>query len=211
MIEILPNFHPILVHFTIALLFVSFFAFLVSIWGNNYTVRYQARLIGRWNLWIGAAMSVLTVAAGVYAFNTVAHDDASHVVMEKHEHLALATFALYGILAIWSLMHFRKDKDEPKSFVLIVFAAVVMVLVTAWYGGELVYRHGLGVMSLPVPEGAGHDHGDGHSHSSENGDTMSEAGDTGGHNHNDTGDGHTHEHSDEAGDGHDHVHDQEGQ
>jgi len=194
MIEVLPNFHPLLVHFTIALLFVSFFAFLVSLSGSNYTVRYQARILGRWNLWIGAALTILTVGAGIYAYFTVAHDGPSHIVMDMHRNLALGTLALYIILAIWSLMHFRNDRDESKGFVFTMFLAVVLMVVTAWYGGELVYRHGLGVKSLPAAEGPGHQHahGDEHEH-----DNAMDKGEMDGkesheHGHNEAEAGHTH-------------------
>lgn len=43
-------------------------------------------------------------------------------------------------------------------FIGLLLAAGVLLASTAWHGGELVYRHGLGVMSLPQPEGEGHDH-----------------------------------------------------
>lgn len=48
--------------------------------------------------------------------------------------------------------------------------AWALVIATAWHGGELVYRHGLGVLSLPVAEADhvhSHEHGiipDGEAH-----------------------------------------------
>jgi hypothetical protein len=33
-----------------------------------------------------------------------------------------------------------------------------MLLSTAWHGAEVVYRYGIGVISLPQEEGEGHDH-----------------------------------------------------
>ncbi|MCF6301365.1 MAG: hypothetical protein L3J52_09655 [Proteobacteria bacterium] len=37
--------------------------------------------------------------------------------------------------------------------------AFLLLGITAFKGGELVYRYGLGVMSLPEVEGEGHAHG----------------------------------------------------
>ena len=52
------------------------------------------------------------------------------------------------------------------SYTHLWFASAVigvwgMVASTAWHGGELVYRHGLGVLSLPATEHGqlGHEHG----------------------------------------------------
>ncbi len=53
-------------------------------------------------------------------------------------------------------------------FMLTLILSTGLLALTAWKGGELVYRYGLGVMSLPqVAQGAeGHDHehaeGEGH-------------------------------------------------
>ena len=36
--------------------------------------------------------------------------------------------------------------------------SAVLISVTAFWGGKLVYEHGIGVSSLPVVTGDGHDH-----------------------------------------------------
>ncbi|NOR51996.1 MAG: hypothetical protein GQ470_05195, partial [Gammaproteobacteria bacterium] len=52
---------------------------------------------------------VLTVASGLYAYNTVAHDTPSHAAMTLHRDWALATVGLFSLLTIWSLaMHIPK-------------------------------------------------------------------------------------------------------
>ena len=35
---------------------------------------------------------------------------------------------------------------------ILLIALLGLLMTTAWYGGELVYRHGIGVMSLPNAE-----------------------------------------------------------
>ncbi|MBI4937033.1 MAG: hypothetical protein HY846_02215 [Nitrosomonadales bacterium] len=63
-----------------------------------------------------------------------------------------------------SLMNWNNGRGWLFTGLLVIAAGTL--LSTAWHGGELVYRHGLGVMSLPKPEGAGHpnEHGAGHDH-----------------------------------------------
>lgn len=172
MIEILPNFHPILVHFTVALFSVSTVLFVVLELAGRRLPEYlqlQWTTVARWNLWLGAGASIFTVLAGIHAFNSVEHDAASHAAMADHRNWATATFILFMLLAGWNALRTRAGRSHGKTFVPLLLAAQLMLLSTAWRGGELVYRYGLGVLSLPQAEDAAHDRrhqesGD-HSHS----------------------------------------------
>lgn len=165
MIEILPNWHPAFVHFTVALLSISVLAFIVSVLSKTYNVQYQARLLGRWCLWLGVIFSIFTAAAGVYAYYTVNHDTPSHYVMTIHRNLAIGTLVVFLVMSIWTLINYRTERDEGKTFILSGLIGAVLLAVTAWHGGELVYRYGIGVVSLPDSSGKGHEHG-GHDHGS---------------------------------------------
>ena len=158
MLSILPNWHPIFVHFTVALLTVAAIMHALSHFMPQGSLRNQLSMVGRWNLWIGIAFTLLTVAAGWYAYNTVTHDTPSHVAMTDHRNWAMGTFVVFMGIAAWEYYLFRHGKGKGWLFTgLLVFAASLL-LSTAWHGGELVYRYGLGVMSMPKPEGVGHAH-----------------------------------------------------
>lgn len=135
-----------------------------------------ALLVAEWNFWIGAGVTVLTLAAGWRAFDTVAHDALAHEMMIRHRNLAVITAGWALVIAAWLLLRRRLGRN-PHGPVLGVAASVLLATTTGWHGGELVYRHGLGVMSLP---------------------------DTGGHGHG--GNGPPHRGGDAAGGGHDHMH-----
>ncbi len=65
--EIVPNWHPLLVHFTVAFLSIS-----VALYLSGYILKKpHLLLVGRWNLWIGAVITIGTVIAGFDAYNTV--------------------------------------------------------------------------------------------------------------------------------------------
>jgi len=49
-------------------------------------------------------------------------------------------------------------------FLISMVVAGSILASTAWRGSELVYRYGLGVMSLPKSEGDGHNHAHGGGH-----------------------------------------------
>ncbi|MCF6197849.1 MAG: DUF2231 domain-containing protein [Hyphomicrobiaceae bacterium] len=159
MIEVIPNWHPIFVHFTVALLLVSagLFVFLSVVPGN---APWQSNLlvVARWNLWIGAAITIITLLAGWQAYNSVAHDSPSHAAMTGHRNWALFTASFFGILTLWSF-YLRKEMQGNRLFSTLIFLAAIMLLTTAWKGGEVVYRYGLGVMSLPQSQSGEKDKG----------------------------------------------------
>lgn len=164
MIQIIPNWHPIFVHFTLGLLMVSTALYLVG-----YFLKKENLLIAaRWNLWIGAFITVGTVLAGFDAYNTVAHDGMSHQAMTDHRNWALPTAAVYLTLAVWSLLTQRGAQTVSIVFVIATLLASSLLAVTGFKGAEVVYRHGTGVMRIPVIQGDG-GHGS-HSHSNSHGD-----------------------------------------
>ena len=162
MINILPNWHPIFVHFTVALLIVAAALHLLSHFISNCELKNQLVTTARWNLWIGIGATLFTVAAGWYAFNTVNHDEPSHLAMIEHRNWAMATFTVLLGIAAWEYYLHRHRKSKGWLFTALLVFAASLLLSTAWHGGELVYRYGLGVMSMPKLEDAGlaHDHGD---------------------------------------------------
>ncbi len=159
-IEIIPNWHPIFVHFTVGLLSISALLYLAGL-----TLKKQNLLIAaRWNLWIGAAMTVGTVLAGLYAYSSVAHDGPSHAAMTDHRNWALPTAGIFAALALWAAWTQRGAKVVSPVFVAAMLLASGLLAVTGYKGGEAVYRHGIGVMRMPEVQGDGghgsHSHGD---------------------------------------------------
>lgn len=164
MIEIIPNWHPVFVHFAIGLLSISALFHVVAAINSKSTNYYQFESVANWNLWVGTLFALVTVAAGWFAYNTVEHDTPSHLAMTDHRNWAMATTGLFIVLAIWSFQRARKSVPIGWSFTIILLIATGLLSATGWKGGELVYRHGLGVMSLPSQsehDHAAHDHGDG--------------------------------------------------
>lgn len=166
-IEIIPNWHPILVHFTIALLSVSVVLFLAESFVRKSPLHIQLVTVARWNLWLGSLAAIATVIAGFDAFNSVPHgSEAQHLAMIDHRKWALSTAGLFLILAVWSLAaslrgkaDFRKSKNLV--FVFLMTVAGLMLATTGYKGAELVYRHGLGVIPMQVGMAAGHNHSHG--------------------------------------------------
>ncbi len=158
MIEVIPNWHPIFVHFTVALFSIAVLFFILGTALPTHKWRDQWLTVAHWNLWVGAVISLFTATAGWFAFNSVNHDTPSHEAMIEHRNLALITLAMFLPIALWSVARYRAGKPIQILFLVALLVAQGLLLSTAWHGAELVYRHGLGVMSLPKKESAGHAH-----------------------------------------------------
>lgn len=162
MFEIIPNWHPIFVHFTVSLLviagFLQLFIWLFSSKASSALISTQ-----KWLVVLSAIAVLATVATGLQAYYSVAHDTPSHLAMTDHRNWAIATSIVF---IIGAALYFIVPKLKQNLAGIFFVAALILVSVTAMKGGELVYRHGLGVMSLPEVSGEGHDHehadGEGH-------------------------------------------------
>jgi len=164
-----PNIHPILVHFAYALMTTGALCTLITALAPAASWRETLKHAADWMTAFGALAVLAAVAAGFQAYYTVAHDGPSHEVMTTHRNWAVPTA---GILLLLSLWRFRQRSKAPSLIFSVIFlAAAASLSVTAWWGGRVVYGHGIGVASLPQESGEGHnhDHADGHEHAPDEG------------------------------------------
>jgi len=171
MFEIIPNWHPIFVHFAVALLSLAVGLFVVTSFVKG-PLKEQWAIVARWSLWFGAGFTIITGLSGLYAYNTVAHDTPSHAAMSDHRNWAIVTITAFLALAAWSIIRIRAARHLGMVFVGLLALAGVLLASTAWRGGEVVYRYGLGVMSLPKADA--HHHGEGEEHDQDNGHSHSD-------------------------------------
>lgn len=176
MIEVIPNWHPLFVHFPIALLSMATLFFLALKIVDNYPLKDQIKTFAFWNLWIGTGFAIIAATAGWFAYNSVAHDAPSHEAMTEHRNLALVTLTMFIFISLWSIKYYKKVKEVGIAFIIAMLIGFSLLVSTGWHGSEAVYRFGLGVMSLPQVEGEGHahEHVDGEGHSSNSINTIIE-------------------------------------
>ncbi len=155
---ILPNYHPAIVHFPIALTIISFLLSLGSYVKRDHPVSSQLAAAGHFTLWIAAISAGIAVLFGWLAYNSVNHDDAGHAAMLLHRSWAVPTAIGLILLAGWDAWKYRVNELISVPMLLLLFLLSQSIAITGWLGGELVYRHGIGVLSLPASEGTGHSH-----------------------------------------------------
>ncbi|MET4115572.1 putative membrane protein [Bradyrhizobium sp. JR1.5] len=145
--EIIPNWHPVFVHFTIALYVVA-----TALYGLGQIARGRSWagvvvVAARINLWTGAALSILTVIAGINAFFTVAHDASQTIFMTDHRRWAIATAVIWWFIAVLEAGRTAQGKKAHLVIALALVAAIGPLAVTGWKGAELVYRNGIGIVA----------------------------------------------------------------
>jgi uncharacterized membrane protein len=161
MIEVIPNFHPLFVHFPIALISVSaFFHLAARLLSNQPRYASPCAVLAHATLWLGALAALPTALLGWQASNMVDHDEAGHTAMLLHRTWALVTLLALSVLAGLDVWRNKVDATPAWSFTAAVILAWALVASTAWHGAELVYRHGLGVIAVTAPsESVEHEHG----------------------------------------------------
>ena len=155
MVEIIPNWHPVFLHFTIALISVSAICYLVGYCTINNSIGKELLIVGRWCLWLGAIATVATVIAGFIAYYSVAHNASSHEAMTVHRNWALIASSIIMVATAWSLwLHFN-NKKASIGLILTLLVAFSVVSITAWHGAKLVYQYGVGVMTISTTNSKG--------------------------------------------------------
>jgi uncharacterized membrane protein len=186
--QVIPNFHPIVVHFPIALTIIAFLLSIAAYLRRSPPVSAQLAAAGHFTLWLAAIGAAAAVLFGWLAFNSVNHDDAGHAAMLLHRSWAIPTALGLILLASWDAWKYRVNELISVPMLFLLFLLSQAIAVTGWLGGEVVYRHGIGVLSIPASEGVGHGHHD-------------SAKDTGA---NIGSDNPTEQHDDEKGESHEH-------
>ncbi len=155
MIEIIPNLHPIFVHFTVAILTINGVLQLLLWLFKDKAKSENILFTQKWLVSLGVFAVLTTLASGLFAYFSVSHDSPSHLAMTDHRNWAMVTAAISLLgAAFYFMLPNNRQLLAGSCFVV----SLLLVSVTAFKGGEVVYRYGLGVMSLPQVSGDGHDH-----------------------------------------------------
>lgn len=140
-----PEWHPIAVHFPLALVVTA--AFALSAARLTPLRRHGAALaiVGTWDLCIGAIAALFALATGLAA---VIHQElglaARHAVAL---HVKWAIFASVGLLllAAWRGAGTAQDSRPSRAFLVVLWAVTAALIVTGYRGGQNVYRYAIGV------------------------------------------------------------------
>ena len=150
----MENIHPLLVHFPIAFIATFFALDLVGTISKNP----ECRSVASWLLYLGTVAAGFTVIAGFIAANSIAHGQNVHDIMERHEQIGVSILSTAILLSIWRIKSGILPGGGANNFFLLLSALLcLLMMLGADLGGLMVYKYGVAVEAVQVPEG-GHDH-----------------------------------------------------
>ena len=144
MVQDLGSWHPLVVHFPIALLIASLLFDAVGWWWKRPAFTEAALGIQT----LGVLGAIVAVITGNQAEEAVERIPGIHDVLEQHETLGqILLWAGLVVVALRFFFFWRRMLGQPtKAFLMVLsLGLAILVGVTGYYGGKLVYEFGAGV------------------------------------------------------------------
>lgn len=139
------TFHPLFVHFPIALLIVTGIIALIDLLNG----KFQLKKVILWNLIFAALGTIITVVSGFIDADVIPHNLTIHEIMEVHEHIGISLLIVTSILSVWIVFRFSKmKKSENILFVIVLWVALILVSYNGFLGGKMVYDNGAGIKPM---------------------------------------------------------------
>lgn len=93
---------------------------------------------------IGTVTAIFAMISGLYELGRIKRSDQAGLVVDMHIQLMLVAWMLYGASLLMRMLGLQLA--GPGVVEILLSAVGLAVLLTAgWYGGKLVYEHGVGV------------------------------------------------------------------
>jgi uncharacterized membrane protein len=132
--------HPVVTHFPMALLPVSFLGDLIGIWTDaSFWWSFSF-----YNLAIGLVLSIPALITGMIDFMAIPQEGAADRVAMRHMTIIITAITLYTVS-----FFIRFGVEIPSgwrviSSVSLSLLGLIFLLIGGWLGGQLVYRYGVG-------------------------------------------------------------------
>jgi uncharacterized membrane protein len=143
--HIVPGWHPIVVHFPLALIVTAAFMLSTARVLPGKTIAATLARVGTWNLCLGAVGVFLALGTGLAAAVDLHVGLAAHQAISAHVKSAVVTTMLVTLVAVWRGAGTDADSRPSWGFVLMLWIATSALIVTGYRGGQNVYRYGIGV------------------------------------------------------------------
>ena len=132
--------HPALVHFPVACWTLASMADALSLFWRTGPLQLLAAVL----LALGCALGLLAATAGFIELLKLPANHPAERTAYQHMGLALTSWSLYAASLFLRIEH--QQFIAPDVLALLLSGAGLLVLLaTGWLGGQLVYRHGVGV------------------------------------------------------------------
>jgi len=136
------NFHPMFVHFPVALLPVTLAFLLLARWRNSERLLFTAKVC----LIAGALGALAAVTSGWMAADSIPHNDVIHRMMETHEAAAITVLSIAVALAVWSRWISLQNRGSFRWFAGMLILVNGLLVCVGDLGARMVYQQGAGVI-----------------------------------------------------------------
>lgn len=142
------NYHPLFVHFPIALWLAALLYQALSLWRNNDEWHRTAVRL----LYLGTLGAAAAVASGWVAESSVPEGGAVRAAFEAHETLMLITTSFgIGLCIACFALRGRFTNGLRRLFLLGLVVLAVLMTIGADRGAQMVYQYATSV-NLPAPQ-----------------------------------------------------------
>lgn len=144
----LPNWHPLVVHFPIALVLSATLLLSAARLLRSESLAATAATVGTWNLCLGAAAALVALGSGLGAVLDLDVSAVARQAISSHLKWAMFTTLLLVLLAVWRGAGSASPSRPSWIFLLVLIAASAALSMTAYRGGKNVYEYGVGVRKI---------------------------------------------------------------
>jgi len=142
---LIPGWHPIVVHFPLALVVTAAILLFAARLLRAETRAATLATVGTWNLCLGALAALVALATGLAAVLDLHVGAAAHQAISTHLKWAIFTTLALVLLAVWRGAGSAPQARPSWLFLIVLWAATAALLETGYRGGQNVYRYGIGV------------------------------------------------------------------
>jgi uncharacterized membrane protein len=143
-----PNWHPLVVHFPIALVLSATALLLAARLLRSESLAASAATVGTWNLCLGAAAAFIALATGLSAVLDLDVNEAARQAISLHLKWAMLTTLLLVLLAVWRGAGAAPNSRPSWLFLIALIAASAALSFTGYRGGKNVYEYAVGVRKI---------------------------------------------------------------
>ena len=138
--------HPAIVHFPIALITTALILHGIQLWKPNWL----GRVVGLWLMGLATIFSIAAVLSGkkeAAKAGEIGYPTETLIFIERHE--TIGNIVVWGLILFfigWIYLFLKYKNDIRLDRLALAFLLLLFMIVTlsAYTGGQLVYIHGVG-------------------------------------------------------------------
>lgn len=140
----ITNLHPLLVHFPIALLL----AYIVLDWAGRIWKEKGFTEAAWYSLILGTIGALVTLGSGLLDARGITAADPAFTTLTIHKISAIATVVLFGFQTVcYARNRGKYTRNTEILHTIIQLAGATAIIITGYFGGQLVFEFGIGVLT----------------------------------------------------------------